>query len=202
MKAYLTVFCFLIAINCYGQSTAVIQKAHQNATVYMKKNLNDPASYKPVSFYGLVKVYSIPDTQKVINSYNDKIANIQLLMAQTDELRHNQVMKINNADSLSKDSIYLKAKIYIQKDKEIIAGYIKMRDIDVTNVKVTFQPKVIGYTMRHVFRAKNAYNATMLASWDFFIGRNGEILSVETKSFEERLQDLKEQYLKATNDLN
>ena len=201
MEKLILICLVFISLNSTAQNVTIINKAHQNVAAYMKKNLNDPDSYKPVNFYGLIKIFSTPDTQSLAYYFDQQILLTREAMINMDTVRRRRVIALNNYALIEKDSIYLRAKKFVKDDKDLINEIERKKIIAVEKMKLNYQPQLTGYTMRHFFRARNSFNALILSSWNFTLSKSGDIIGVETRSYDQQMQDLKDEYRKTNEKL-
>jgi len=169
----LLLFIFTLPFSAHSQSVN-IEKVHLNTAAYLRKQLNDPGSYKPVSWGKLEKVYM--DDSK-LDTLTSQIANVKDFHRKFLNFKLKRETESTSAE-LEKDTIYQKSVAYIKQDDSLLNKLYKER---LTYVK-QHKPQLDHYYLEHTFRAKNAYNALRLATYTFFLDKNLRITSYDTQS--------------------
>lgn len=172
-RKYLSALLVMLPFFCFSQTAENIQKAKTNAKVYLLKRLNNPASYRSVSWGKLTKSYltfeSSNDAKIIDDSleyYNNGRRNI------SNELHSIKMKSILN---YSNDSTYLHySKLLKQVDSAITSLDLKRVDREKR-----FKPIFNGYILDHSFRAKNKFNAYILNNYYFVLDKSFKVLEAK-----------------------
>lgn len=165
MKKIVFVIVFILFANLiYAQQPKTkLDKAKLLIRRELKESMNDYSSYAPVSYSDIDSLFtSIWDDENFITTY------VNPTIKYMDEV---------NKVFTNKISITYDAKPVLEKIKETSGNYnedsvfnLEMFDnyqsLMYERIKL-FKPEFIGWRLTHKFRAKNAYNATVLYDYEF-----------------------------------
>jgi hypothetical protein len=175
-KLLLTTALFILIIRLDGHCQNTV-KIHAEVTKYLNNNLNNPGSYKPVSWGKPEKDYYDFQFQSFADSNNVKaipklIAEQAILAKIKDERIKAQVY----TNDLLRDTLYQRVSKRLVSDEKIIDSL----KIAVANPKILHRYIFQGYTILHTFRATNAYNALMLTTYVFYCDKNLKVKRMVT----------------------
>lgn len=165
MKKLLLATVFILFANLIysQQSKTKLDKAKLLIRNEFKETMNDYSSYAPVSYSDVDSLFtSIWDDENFITTY------VNPTIKYMDEV---------NRVFTNKISITYDAKPVLKNIKETPGNY---NEDSVFNLEMfdnyqslmygrikSFKPEFIGWRLTHKFRAKNAYNATVLYDYEF-----------------------------------
>ncbi|WP_295716794.1 hypothetical protein [Mucilaginibacter sp.] len=177
MKKYL----FLLTIAMLPFLAKSQELARKKCISSLLKAMNDPGSYKPVSWTKLKKEYSdyysserhseLDLEKRKYEALNDKVDHLIFV----DKIGKRDEELLNNDDY--HEHMSLKA------GGEIIIDSLKKLD-SVLSVK--FSPKLQGYSLVHTFRAKNKFGALVLSRYYFFIDTRFKVVEMEDENERDR----------------
>lgn len=153
-----------------SQTPSNLNKAKALINKEFKENMNDYSSYSPVSFSSLDSLFtSIFDDPNFIELYFNQTIKY---MEELNETFTNKIDITYDAKTLIKiieeDSIK-------SQYREVFLSKLKLFDSSQAAMmrKINdFVPEFIGWKLTHKFRAKNAYNATILYEYVFKFDKN------------------------------
>ena len=150
---------FLISLSsCSNQ-----QKAEGLAKDYLESRINDPDSYSAVSFGPLT-----PSYERYEDSGSPEYKKLKAALSTADSMMMHHSFLADNLKPFGPEKEYKKEKNdenYWEKKKDSI---IKIMDKNADN----YHGKLTGFELKHTFRAKNAFNATILKEATFFFDEN------------------------------
>lgn len=124
-----------------------------------KENMNDYASYSPVSYSSLDSLFTSPFEDESINRTLERTIKAQIKAgAENLEITDDVtpiIEAIEKEPELYKEGALDNCKVY--------AAYQKILLSELKN----FVPEFIGWKLTHKYRAKNTYNATILHEFEF-----------------------------------
>jgi hypothetical protein len=191
-----SVFVILLGLNLSIVSFPAISQVtqlkaiHSNSVKYLLKNMNDPGSYKPVSWGAIEKMYTEFDSTRYCAGYDKQIDELVSNSNRLHDFRFNMELKSHSSD-FANDSLYLKAEGFMKRNSVIIDSLKQERRIASEKGKLSFKPVVDRYRIEHTFRARNGYNGLILATYVFLIDKKYRVINMQDKKEEEmELQDL------------
>ena len=157
-----------------------LAKVRSNSVKYLLKRLNNPDSYKSISWGRLEKVNTEIDYSPEGDKLDKQIQEFTYVYNRLHDLKMNKEIATKNQDDLLKDTIYLKAiKLYNQDAKILDSLKIERKE-----AKIYHKSVFDHYYIEHTFRARNGYNALMLDTYVFFLNKNLQVTSMDTESLE------------------
>lgn len=185
MKKLLTLSILLFSFSTYAQSSLEIQKAKTAVIAYLKRNLNNPASYSPASWGKLEKTYSsfydtkvAEDFKKTLQIYHD--GKIDLLVSISK-------IKARIGKNYESDSTYIDA-INLQNQATLAYDSLYKAQQDAEK---SYKPKFDGYSIEHSIRARNKFNALVLQNYIFILNKTFKVISSgDTDEMERERADL------------
>lgn len=141
MKAFIF-FLFIFFIGCTFTKQ---QKAERIVMKYLDTVLNDPASYKSVSFEKVDTLFGSVDKDSTYIAMSDRLDSLKKLSEDIND-------KIDNANTFKEITDIQRriTNVYAQQTK-----LIKER----LNYSLGFKGKPIGWVVTHKYRAKNGFGA-------------------------------------------
>jgi hypothetical protein len=184
-KLLLTLLAGSITLISYSQTAVDIQKAKAACAAYLKRNLNNPMSYKPASWGKLSKTQTTFYESKVSKLLNDSLEYYnegqRKISDKMHKIRMASILKYHN------DSTYLHyADLLRQVDSAILT--INSQLIAKENL---FKPVFDGYIIEHSFRARNKFNALVLQKYQFLLSKSFKVTSAaDLEEMEREREDL------------
>jgi hypothetical protein len=157
----------LLPLNALSQIIN-IQRAHQNIISYLKKTLNDPASFSVASWGKPEKIYEDFETSYEAKGMDDLIDSGVSAQNKLHDFRFNMELKSNKPDTLLKDTVYRLCLNVIKQVDRRVDSLKRMKELK----RQSFKPYLFHYNIQLSFRAKNGYNALRLANYTFFLDRH------------------------------
>lgn len=161
-KSFLTMFVFsvIVANSLMAQSQNRIETAKTLIRTEFKNNMNDYASYQPVSYSKLDSLFTNPyeDEKFVklwINPVIEALNDLEMPSLKITSDVNPIIEKIKENPSKYKDDILPRLEIF-NISQELMYDMID-----------TFIPEFVGWKIVHKYRAKNLYNATVLHEDEF-----------------------------------
>lgn len=185
-KHLLTFVLLLLSYAAFTQTATDVQKAKAACIGYLKRNLNNPASYKTASWGKLIKTYSAFEDSRIYKVLNDSLEYYDKARNNVDRelrsIKSSAPLKYNN------DSTYL---YYIGFAKQLDSATGSIKNILIAKEKA-FKPVLDGYILDHSFRARNKFNALVLQNYFFVLNKSLKVTSAsdsdETERKREQLQ--------------
>lgn len=154
-------FILLLTITSCTSTENKQQKAEGLVKTYLKTSLNDPGSYEGVSFDTLsvnYQEYASGDPQgrkldTLAASYIDSSANYRKLADSELHGTHMNFKKYSRYEKL--DTLFTKKSDSVE-------------NIERINGK-GYKGRIVGYAIKHTYRAKNGFGALTLSKSDFWI---------------------------------
>lgn len=139
---------FLISTTIIACSKSPEQVAQKNISEFIKTKSDDPKSYESVKFGKLDTIYS-PFSESLEGK------KLQKKIEEYDSVQNNYYFKMDEAKTVAEINEYssLGQKALKQKDSVI-------SDLDLKSS--TYKGNIIGFSMKHTFRAKNKMGALVL----------------------------------------
>ncbi|NGM63514.1 hypothetical protein G5B30_16515 [Sphingobacterium sp. SGG-5] len=153
---------FIIVFFLFSCSQSNESKAQKAVKKYLKENMNDPKSYEDVKWSSVDTVFApYKGTEK-------SLVQLYKMDSLISELKKLSILMVTNYD---------KYKTYYKSTDSILNQHRKEYQLDSANYK-----EYIGYTITHIFRAKNGFGATVLNKNTFTLDKDlKEVISVEDK---------------------
>lgn len=193
-KQLLTLLLIITTSVTFGQTAVEIQKAKAASVAYLKRNLNNPGSYKAASWSKLTKTYTdYQDTEVAKNRAEliDGYHKMKLgLMSSIPDLKR----KIGTG--YETDTTYIKG---LRLQEKVESAYDSLSNANIAAEKV-YKGKFNGYSIEHSFRARNKFNALILQTHIFILNKNFKVISSgDTEEIERERQDLLREIDEFTN---
>jgi hypothetical protein len=169
----------------FGQIKSKSLIAQKNVMSYLRHSLNDPQSYRPVSWTQLSVIKSDYNDSKAAKFTNKKIDS---LLDESSALK-TKVLSLQQhfvqSDAFNRDSLieYCNKQILLN-DKTI--EQIKTLE---SSYKKVFKPAFENYYIEHTFRARNAYNGQILKTYIFILNRSLNVVESEDKEVQKARYD-------------
>ncbi|WP_321437128.1 hypothetical protein [uncultured Bacteroides sp.] len=153
-----------------AQQTKTV-KAKTLIRSYLKKTLNDPSSYAPVSFSKLDSAVTKFDDSEIY------ISDMKYLKEAEDEVGIGEIKMTADIPLIIKkfkdDPIPNNEEARSKREDVIIAlDNYRIRKQMLLNDYKEFKPIFEGWKMHHIFRAKNQYGALSLIECDYYFDSN------------------------------
>ncbi|QEC77898.1 hypothetical protein [Mucilaginibacter ginsenosidivorax] len=158
MKKILFIFLIWSFTSC---SLSDQSQAENLVKDYLNKNLNDPDSYEPVSFGALKANF---DTYENSNTEGKKLSTKRTDQDSIANIYESKIDSINNG--------YISGKKLLEKYTSLAKKHRHNADsikqiIDTKSAD--YHGPLLGYSITHTFRAKNAFGALVLQTKDFML---------------------------------
>jgi len=154
----------LVLIGC--KSAPVEDPAHSAISALLKKSMDDPASYQPVS-------WSKPE----VRSVHDSVAAYKYTLA-SQIITKNKLIYIDSSSVAQNGGRGSYVESMLKSTRASLAAARRERDSLYQALHQPFpSPDTarLGYSVTHAFRAKNKFSALVLDSAEFFVDRKGRI---------------------------
>ena len=162
MKTLLPIFCLAVLASACSSPADPTQAA---VGAYLRKTLDDPASYAPVRFGAATPWRQRDaDTTAATGRVPAWATAARAYQAQADS--------VNQLARLGADEDVFNA--YVRKSKAAASKTDSLSAIILT-LKVSKNPAVLGQLIRHTFRAKNKLGAVVLDSARFVVLNTGAV---------------------------
>lgn len=149
-----------------------MESIKKSVRVYLSKTLNDNKSYTPVSWGQIETYYTKYGDSDLAEQLTDSINDLAGLIKHIDEKIQERKVVIGN--ELKSDTVYIN---YLNSLKIGLDRFERLQKRDEL-ASSRFKPTFNYFLIRHKFRAKNGYNATVLNHYAFVLNKNGIITEV------------------------
>ena len=164
-------------------------KAQASVKAYLLRTLDDPDSYKPVSFSKVAKTYTVFEETR---RYTELVNDTDMYHEKNIEIDH-AVLNVYSSGIGSEDLKQQLIDGYKKKKAENRFAIDSLKTI-MEKERRAFEPVFSGYYVDHEFRAKNKFGGLVLTKWEFNFDEKYKVLSTKPyESMEEIKARLKKQ---------
>ncbi|MBF0651265.1 hypothetical protein IR083_20820 [Dysgonomonas sp. GY75] len=161
MKCLISILCLILFFSCVSTPEDRAKKLIQNR---LHETLNDEKSYESVSYGKLDSVYtSIYEDESYKKSHEDYFTAYAQYIE--DSIMYD-VSCVNYYGYRSSDCNNLQAKML--ESLESMKFYTAIND----SVKASFKPELVGYSIRHSYRANNAMGSKTIGHYEFYFDKD------------------------------
>lgn len=155
-----------VALNSCGPAAPSLSPTQEKVTAYLKKTLDDPASYQSVRWSK-----QEPFQQKEVDAATarDESAEFEQQIALA-KIQTESMARLNEIDGVDKATF--------NRPKKAVAMYVHRADSVkkiVDRLEASTDTTRLGESIQHTFRAKNKMGALVLDSARFIVKKTGEI---------------------------
>lgn len=152
MNKLVFIFCLILLIGVNSCQNNDHDKSHNVIVKYIKDNLGEPDSYDPIEWDSIKPVFILKRETSAYLDINDSIS--KLLSDMDESFRQNNGRPILTLH----DSVYR----IVNKLKSQQRKYERGVDSSI----------IVGYSIRHRYRAKNKHGALEVMNRDFELNKN------------------------------
>lgn len=167
MKNLLLLAAVATALTGCGPSAPLLSPTQEKVTAYLKKTLDDPASYQSVRWS---KQKPFQQKEVDVATARDESAEFEQQIALA-KIETESMARLNEIDGVDRATF--------NKPKKAVAMYVhraySVKKI-VDRLEASTDTTRLGESIQHTFRAKNKMGALVLDSVRFIVRKTGEVV--------------------------